>query len=477
MMFLAIRVHFTIQNYTMAKIWPEMMGKVIYHLLTDRFRMVKKPQMPTDLKNPLAFHGGNYEGIRQAMQEGFFSELGVDIIQMSPPYEQVEPQWDNQALRLDWGAHGYWPNGLKEASSRFGALGNLVDDAEAYNMRLIFDMVHHVGKNAALYRNRPEWFTSSRTWFWNLPELNLGRQDVKSYVFRCLKRWNPKGDHHFRWDTLHHLPPAYIRELFSAEDSSANGVWSVGEVLHGDPKELRRFLDLGCPSVYNYPLWYCLSEELSSREGNLGKVAEVFGTMFGGDTFHPAELVNFAQNHDMDLLRSLYLAKGASDEESLARLKMALTLVFFVPGIPSIYYLDATAWSGQNFSDPNRSGRWNLDWSNKGIFYYHLACLVRARKSTSALSFGSYKELWKPGDENREPIFAFERRIGTNGSRQVVVVVVNNDTKDHEVSIPVGSPDGNTLEELMAEEQDFIIRDGNLLGRIKGTSVLALALP
>jgi glycosidase len=460
------------------KLYPERLTETCFHLVTDRFRMVGKPQLPTDLRNPLAFHGGNYEGICQAMQEGFFSELGVDIIQMSPPYQQVEPQWDNESQRLDWAAHGYWPNTLMRANFRYGSLNNLKKVVEEAGMQLILDMVHHVGVGSSLYRQRPEWFTSPRTWFWNLPELNLARQDVKSYVFQALGHWNGDGKHYFRWDTLHHLPPAYIQELFSAEDSPAKGVWSVAEVLHGDPAELRRFLDLGAPSVYNYPLWYCFGEELSSRDGNLGKVAKVFSTMFG-NTFHPAELVNFAQNHDMDLLRSLYLAKGASDEESLARLKMALTLVFLVPGIPSIYYLDATGWSGQNFSDPNRSGRWDLDWStaNKGIFYYHLCCLVRARKSTPALSFGSFKELWRPGDEYREPIFAFERRIGSNGSSQVVWVVINNDTRDHEVSIPVGCSDVNALEELLGATPDFIIRDGNLLGTIPACSVLALTMP
>jgi neopullulanase len=458
-------------------IFPEMTGKVIFHLITDRFRSVKN-RSQIDLKNPLAFHGGTYAGIVEAIKEGFFAELGIDIIQMSPPYQMVNPQFDTQAQRLDWGAHQYWPEGLKEASHRFGDLEGFLQVVENHNMRVIFDMVHHVGVNAVLWRFRPHWFTSSRTWFWNLPELNLGRQDVRAYVFRSLFRWNPEGKHHYRWDTLHHLPRGYTRELFSAEDSPAKHPWSVGEVLHGNPNELRKFLDLGCPSVFNYPYWYCLAEELSFAKGDLGKVAEVFKTMFSGEMFHPAELVTFTQNHDMDLLRSIYLAKGVGTDESLARLKMALTLTFMVPGIPSIYYLDSTGWSGQNFSDPNRSGRWNLEWpATKGAFFWHLCSLVRVRKSTPALAFGSYRELWRPGEEFAEPIFAFMRQIGSNGSAQKIVVVVNNGTHSHEVVIPVQAPDANALDELLGNQQDFIIRDGNLIGTIGATSVLALELP
>jgi neopullulanase len=451
-------------------IYPTMVEKVIYHLLTDRF------WTSTFCSNPLGFQGGVYTGIITHIRSGFFKELGVTHLQISPPYEQVVPQWDNEAQRYDCAAHGYWPTDHTTRSSRFGNLEVLLEVAEAHGLKVIFDMVHHVGVGARLFQDHPDWFTSSRTWFWNLPELNLARADVRAYVFAALQQWNPENKHVYRWDTLHHLPKGYVHALFSAEDSPATKCWSVGEVLHGDTKMLQKFLELGTPSVYNYPLFYCFSEELSFTAGNLGKVADTFGEMFASGKFHASQLVNFAQNHDMDLLRCYH--KEAPADESLKRLKMALNLVFFVPGIPSVYYLDSTGWTGQNFSDPNRSGRWCLEWpAEQGVLHRHLCCLSRVRKNTPALTFGTYQELWRPGELNPAPIFAFERRIGGNGSVQVIVVVVNNDTHDHEVAIPVEANDADALEELLATEQDFIIRDRNLIGRVAATSVLALELP
>jgi neopullulanase len=458
-------------------IHPDMLGKVIYHLLTDRFKSVHN-RSPVEIRNPLAFHGGTYAGIQEEIQAGFFEELGIDVLQITPPYDQVPPQWDQAAQRSDWGAHGYWPDTHQRANHRFGSLGNLKQVAEEAEMQLILDMVHHVGVDSSLYGQRPEWFTSPRTWFWSLPELNLARQDVKSYVFQALNHWNGDGKHLFRWDTLHHLPRGYVRELFSTEDSPARNVWSVGEVLHGDPAFLKEYLALGCPSVYNYPLWYCFSEELSFGKGNLGKVGDTFNTMFSGENFHPAQLVNFAQNHDMDLLRTYYRSKGEASKDSLERLKMALSLIFLVPGIPSIYYLDSTGWTGQNFSDPNRSGRWNLEWpADKGVFYNHLCCLSRVYKNTPALSHGGYRELWRPGNLNPAPIFAFERKLGANGEVPVIVVV-NNDDVAQGVRIPVSMGDTNALMELLGTRQDFIVQEGHLIGLSPARSVLALtAMP
>ena len=445
--------------------YKEMVGKVIYHLLTDRFRAER-----LDV-NPLAFQGGTYDHIIDAVNCGFFAELGADILQVSPPYEQVAPVWDPEAQRFDYAAHGYWPDNHVKLSERYGDLARFLKVARENDLETVFDVVRHTGPGSSLYRQHPSWFTPPESWFWNLPELNLESEIPRNYLFQSLRNLrdiDPESRVYYRWDTLHHLPDSYIAELFSSEQSSARDIWSVGEVLDGNPEVLRKYLNLGAHAVYNYPVWFVVAEELCHEAGDVGKVADVFRTMFGG--FQPSQLVNFAQNHDMDLLRSYSLAKGASPDASMERLKMAQNLVFFLPGIPSIYYLDSTGWTGQNFSDPNRSGRYCLEWpAEQGPLYAHLAQLSRVRKGSAALTYGSYREVWRPG-ANPAPIIAFERKV----LGETVIVLINNGDDEHGIRIPVSLPDKNVVE-LMGVPVDAVVRNGVLLGTVPARSVLVVS--
>lgn len=451
-----------------------MLNRVIFHLLTDRFRSKNSPYS-VDQTNPLGWFGGNYQGILQSQEEGFFDGLGVDTIQPSPPYGQSGRMFDEAAMRFDDGAHCYWPSDLMTSHERFGLVDAFRSRMHEGEKKVIWDMVHHLGASAALYKERPELFASPRTWYWSLPLFNLGREDVRNYLFQSLRFWNPDGQDYFRWDSLHHLNEDYIKFLFGADDSPAKDIWSVGEVLNGDPQVLKKFLDLGVPAVYNQPLFYCFSEELSSSNGDMQKVADVFAAMFTHLEIHPSRLVNFCENHDMTLLRSESLDRGCSPQGATDRLKMAIALTFYLPGIPSIYYTSAKAWCGKNFGDPNRSGRPMLDWEDYGSLYPYIAAVSKARKSSAVLCYGDYQEFWRPSQNFPESVLVFIRTLA--GATPVVVVVNNGDTPV-ELSIPVPIlEDTNALLELTGQPQDCLIREGVLLGTLSARTVLALTMP
>jgi neopullulanase len=457
------------------RVWPEMLNRVLFHLLTDRFRSKNYPYS-VDQTNPLGWFGGNYQGILQSQEEGFFDALEVDTLQPSPPYGQSGRVFDEAAMRFDDSAHCYWPSDLMSINERFGPVNAFRSSMHEGGKKVIWDMVHHLGSTeTALCKERPELFTSPRTWYWDLPLLNLGREDVRNYVFQSLRFWNPDGKDFFRWDSLHHLPDDYIRFLFGADDSPAKDIWSVGEVLDGDPLVLKKFLDLGVPAVYNQPLFYCFSEELSSPNGNMQKVAEVFAAMFNHLEIHPSRLVNFCENHDMTLLRTESLDRGCSPQEATDRLKMAIALTFYLPGIPSIYYTSAKAWCGKNFGDPNRSGRPMLDWGDYGQLYPYIALVSEARKSNAILCHGDYREFWRPSQDFPESVLCFARTLA--GATPIVIVINNGDTP-LELSIPVSIlEDTNALSDVIGQQQDFIVRDGLLLGTISARTVLVLTMP
>ena len=90
---------------------------VIYFVMTDRFldgdpdNNIPEGSDPkiydARQENINLYHGGDFRGLEKALQDGYFNELGVTAIWITPPVRNV---W----LSLhDWGGsksgyHGYW---------------------------------------------------------------------------------------------------------------------------------------------------------------------------------------------------------------------------------------------------------------------------------------------------------------------------------------------------------------------------------
>lgn len=134
----------------------------VYHMVTDRFSNGDSsndfaygrgldgdgreyPEDPTG-----HFIGGDYEGILGWMEEGYFDELGVNVLWLSAPYEQVHG-WvgggdgDFQLYAYD----GSWPLDYTSFESAFGgaeSFASLANAAKARGMRIIVDVdLNHVG--------------------------------------------------------------------------------------------------------------------------------------------------------------------------------------------------------------------------------------------------------------------------------------------------------------------------------------------
>lgn len=69
----------------------------VYFVLTDRFldgdssnnNSYGRPQRDATGKNIGTFHGGDLKGLTQKLQEGYFTDLGTNVLWISAPYEQM----------------------------------------------------------------------------------------------------------------------------------------------------------------------------------------------------------------------------------------------------------------------------------------------------------------------------------------------------------------------------------------------------
>ncbi|MCH5297241.1 MAG: starch-binding protein [Ruminococcus sp.] len=137
----------------------------VYFLLTDRFKNGNTSNdhaydRATDKNgNPLSgwetspgtFHGGDFAGITQAIEEGYFNDLGVNALWISAPYEQIHGYCDSGKGFAHYSYHGYYVLDYTETDANFGTaqeFETMVDTAHKNGLRVIIDIVmNHSGYN------------------------------------------------------------------------------------------------------------------------------------------------------------------------------------------------------------------------------------------------------------------------------------------------------------------------------------------
>lgn len=137
----------------------------VYFLLTDRFKNGNTSNdhsygratdangnpLPGWDTNPGTFHGGDFAGITQAINEGYFDDLGVNALWISAPYEQIHGYCDSGKGFAHYSYHGYYVLDYTETDANFGTreeFKTMVDTAHEHGLRVIMDIVmNHTGYN------------------------------------------------------------------------------------------------------------------------------------------------------------------------------------------------------------------------------------------------------------------------------------------------------------------------------------------
>jgi alpha-amylase len=125
----------------------------VYFLLTDRFSNASPANdlaygRKADAAVARGFMGGDLAGVTAKIREGYFTDLGVDAIWITPPVEQIHGSTD-EGTGKSYGFHGYWARDFTALDANLGSeqdLHDLVDAAHARGMRVLLDVVmNHTG--------------------------------------------------------------------------------------------------------------------------------------------------------------------------------------------------------------------------------------------------------------------------------------------------------------------------------------------
>ena len=417
-------------------------ASILYFMMVDRFHNGN-----TDNDVPLEdervaeranYHGGDIAGILQKLKEGYFEELNINTIWLSPISQNPEVAYQEypEPRRFYSGYHGYWPISSSKIDHRFGTeaeMKALVEEAHNRGISILLDYVsNHVHQEHPLIQAHPEYATQLdlengrkniriwdeqrlTTWFDTfLPSFDFSKQEVIDLQVDSAMYWiNKYNLDGFRHDATKHIPEAYWRALTKRMKSDIVGpknqrVFQIGETF-GSRELIRSYINSGqLDAQFDFNLYFDAVEAFSKDEYSLERLAASLQSTFDYYGYHSL-MGNITGNHDMP--RFISFAGGAigpgddpkeigwqqdvtvEDPVGYERLKNLTAFIMTIPGVPVIYYGDDIGMPGANDPDNRRPMRFDQLSEQESSVRESLKKLTALRRNNLALVYGDLQML------------------------------------------------------------------------------------
>ncbi|MFT5617154.1 MAG: alpha-amylase [Arenicella sp.] len=186
-----------------------------YFLLTDRFyngNKKKKVKLVSHerIGKLRGFMGGDIAGVTQKLNEGYFTDLGVNVLWLTPIFKQTEGGTD-EGMGRTYAFHGYWPRDFTAIDPHFGTmeeLKELVETAHSKHIRIVMDVIiNHIGP---VTEKDPVWekewvrtgpictydnyeSTVSCTLVENLPDIRTESDEAVELPSQLVEKWKEEG--------------------------------------------------------------------------------------------------------------------------------------------------------------------------------------------------------------------------------------------------------------------------------------------
>ncbi|MGB1484979.1 MAG: alpha-amylase family glycosyl hydrolase [Poseidonia sp.] len=145
-------------------VWEDAL---IYMIMTDRFvnANLSNDGVATGAAQGADWQGGDFAGVTQKIESGYFTDLGVNALWLTPFNTAANGTGKAADGVHDVAAfHGYWPTEARGVEPRLGTpdeLHAMVDAAHDAGMRVMMDfVVNHVHEDHEYFEAHPEWFNT-----------------------------------------------------------------------------------------------------------------------------------------------------------------------------------------------------------------------------------------------------------------------------------------------------------------------------
>ncbi len=413
-------------------------NQVIYDILVDRFNNADQSNHEqVNLENPLAYHGGDIEGITQKLDE--IKELGFTMLSLSPIMANTQN-----------GYHGYWIENFYEVEEQFGTMDDLrqlVDEAHKREMKVLLEFVpNYVSKQSPLATDpaKADWIVPNETvtvdaapWLSEVAVLNQQNEAVQAYLLDAAQYWMDEANvDGLRLYGVDEAQPAFL-ERFTAELKENNPAMLLTATVLGDntPAYLLEndAIDLLENRAYNRTITNIFSNPdqpvKDAYEAWNSSGSKSTGLLQIDTPFTPRFTQQFAEQ----------------GRNSVTAWKLALTYLYTTPGVPSMYQGSEIPMYGGAYPDNQRLVDFNSGDSELKEFYTRISAL---RNEFPALRKGDYKLV---GSDKGMSVFS------RSYENETIYIAINNDSESRVVSID-GVTSGKQLRGLLG---DNITREGD----------------
>jgi len=407
--------------------------QIMYFLLVDRFvdgNIGNTRKVENDSILPKAnYYGGDLQGVLDKIKDGYFTNLGINTIWLSPITQNPEGAfglWPDPLTKFS-GYHGYWPISSTKIDDRFGdekVFKELIEEAHNRDMNVILDYVaNHVHEEHPLYKNHKDWATplylpdgtmntekwdSHRltTWFDTfLPTLDFSKPEVIEKMTDSAVFWVTNYDlDGFRHDATKHIQLEFWRTLTKkVKERTDRPIYQIGET-YGSPELIRSYVNTGMlDAQFDFNLYDTSVQAFANPDASFGNLANalqksldyygnhhLMGNISGNQD--RARFISYASGDvrfDEDSKKAGWTRNiKMSDTTAYNKLAMLQAFNLTTPGIPCIYYGDEYGSIGGGDPDNRKMMSFDLNEDEKRL-KQHVITLVNTRRNSMALQYGS----------------------------------------------------------------------------------------
>lgn len=477
------------QEYTCGA--PPVLGydwrdAVMYFVFLDRF-LDGDPSNngpPSGADADAEYKGGDWTGLLQKIEAGYFGDLGVNTLWITVPMQNPNDKEVGADGKYYSAYHGYWPAELTQPEERFGSMADLrgvVDAAHAKGLKVLIDYaMNHVHGSSPVYADHEDWFwpnsnddggncvcgegckwdgdEGKRCWFREyLPDFDFTNPDARRFSVDNAIWWiQQTGIDGFRLDAVKHIEDSWLLDLRARVTSDIESVsqqhfYMVGETFTGEKNVIAPYVDpvRKLDGQFDFPLRAALARAVLTRKAPMSELA---GFLDSNDAYYGSGVMStFIGNHDMP--RPIHFAQDIpewdgewDDGKDLAwdnkpglpagtsafeRLGNAFTILFTTKGIPLVYYGDEVGLPGAGDPDNRRLMQWSGYSAGQKQLLAHVKKLGKIRADHPALRRGARRTLGATSHT-----LAYEM---TSAEETLYVVVNRGDTPRSVGGLPGGA--------------------------------------
>ena len=416
-------------------------SSIMYFMMVDRFvdgdNSNNKPVNDPAILAKAQYYGGDIKGITQKIKAGYFQDLGINTIWISPITQNPTDAWGqfNDPETKFSGYHGYWPITSTSVDYRLGNSADVKEmlrTAHSNGLSVLLDYVaNHVHEQHAVYQKHKDWVTPLylpdgtmntekwdehrlTTWFDTfLPTLDLEKQEVTDFMVDSAIYWITEYDFDgFRHDATKHIPNNFWRTLNKkvkkVSQEKGKYIYQIGET-YGSHELINSYIGSGLlDAQFDFNMYDNALPVFATQDESMTRLGEALEAGLSTYGYHHL-MGNITGNQDKPRFMSYADGTLSFDtpwmeykrigwkqtievQDSLAYRKMAMFNAFnlTIPGIPIIYYGDEIGMAGAGDPDNRRMMRFENLKKQEAALQKEIGSLIQVRTKNLALVYGDF---------------------------------------------------------------------------------------